>query len=88
MPIPDETYLQELEQMDEENNIILGKASKAKENKVRIKEITAENKRITIEGRVVTCESRETKTGKGMIIFDLYDGTGIITCKSFTPDSK
>lgn len=23
-----------------------------------------------------------------MIIFDLYDGTGIITCKSFTPDSK
>ena len=88
VPIPDEAYLQELEQMDEENNIILGKASKAKENKVRIKEITAENKRITIEGRVVTCESRETKTGKGMIIFDLYDGTGIITCKSFTPDSK
>ena len=85
---PEEAYLQELEQMDEEQNIILGKPSKAKENKVLIKEITAENKRITIEGRVVTCECRETKTGKGMIIFDLYDGTGMITCKSFTTDAK
>ena len=88
MPPPEEEYLQELEQMEEEKNYILGKPSKAKENKVKIKEISAENKRITIEGRVVSCEARETKTGKGMIIFDLYDGTGIITCKSFTTDSK
>ncbi len=88
MPPVEEDYLAELEQMEEEKNYILGKPSKAKENKVKIKEISAENKRITIEGRVVTCECRETKTGKGMIIFDLYDGTGIITCKSFTTDSK
>ena len=77
-------YLQELEQMEEQNNIILGTLSKAKENKVKIKEITADNKRITVEGRIVSCEARETKTGKGMLIYDIYDGTGIITCKSFT----
>lgn len=88
MPVAEEDYLAELEEIEEEKNYILGKPSKAKENKVKIKEISAENKRITIEGRVVTCECRETKTGKGMIIFDLYDGTGIITCKSFTTDSK
>lgn len=89
LPVPtDEEYLAELEQIEEEANIILGKPSKAKENKVKIKEISADNRRITIEGRVVSCEARETKTGKGMIIFDLYDGTGIITCKSFTADSK
>lgn len=87
-PPTEEDYLLELEEMNDAKNYILGKPSKAKENKVKIKEITAENKRITIEGRVVTCECRETKTGKGMIIFDLYDGTGIITCKSFTTDSK
>lgn len=87
-PPAEEDYLAELEEMEEEKNYILGKPSKAKENKVKIKEISAENKRITIEGRVVTCECRETKTGKGMIIFDLYDGTGIITCKSFTTDAK
>ena len=87
-PPTEEDYLQELEEMNDTKNYILGKPSKAKENKVKIKEISAENKRITIEGRVVTCECRETKTGKGMIIFDLYDGTGIITCKSFTTDAK
>lgn len=73
----EEEYLQEL-------NIILGTLSKAKENKVKIKDIEASNKRITIEGRIVSCEARETKTGKGMIIYDIYDGSGIITCKSFT----
>ena len=82
----DESYLAELEEMHEQN-IILGKASKAKERKVKIKDITADNARITLEGRVATCECRETKTGKGMIIFDIYDGTGIITCKSFAKDA-
>ena len=84
MPIGEEEYLQELEALEAENNIILGTLSKAKENKVKIKDIKADNKKITVEGRIVACEARETKTGKGMLIYDLYDGTGIITCKSFT----
>ena len=83
----EEDYLAELDEMQEQN-IILGKASKAKEKKVKIKDITADNTRITLEGRVATAECRETKTGKGMIIFDLFDGTGIITCKSFAKDAK
>ena len=82
----DEEYLAELDEMQEQN-VILGKVSKAKERKVHIKDITADNARITLEGRIVTCECRETKTGKGMIIFEIYDGTGIITCKSFAKDA-
>ena len=70
----------------EEQEYIMGKPSKAKENKVAIKDITASNSRITIEGRVLTSECRETRTGKGMLIFDIYDGTGTITCKSFAKD--
>ena len=70
----------------DENNFIMGKPSKAKEKKVKIKEITANDGRVTIEGRVLTCEARETKSGKGMLIFDIYDGTGTITCKSFAKD--
>lgn len=84
MPVMEEEYLQELNELEEESNIILGSLSKAKENKVKIKDITADNKRITVEGRIVSCEARETKTGKGMLIYDIYDGTGMITCKSFT----
>ena len=72
----------------QEQEYIMGKPSKAKENKVAIKDITASNSRITIEGRVLTSECRETRSGKGMLIFDIYDGTGTITCKSFAKDAN
>ena len=67
---------------------IMGKPSKAKEKLINIKDITANDGRVTLEGRIVTSEVRETKSGKGMIIFDLYDGTGTITIKSFAKDLK
>ena len=78
-------YMPELEDMQQEN-ILFGKTSKAKENKKKIKDITSNDARVTLEGRIVNSECRETKTGKGMLIFELYDGTGIITCKSFAKD--
>ena len=65
---------------------ILGKPSKAKEKYIKIKDITANDGRVTLEGRILTVDVKETKSGKGMIIFDLYDGTGTITCKSFSKD--
>jgi len=68
----------------EEQVLILGKQTKAKENKVKIKEITPSDARITLEGRVSNCEKRLTKSEKVLLIFELFDGTGIITCKSFT----
>ena len=55
---------------------------------IKIKDITANDGKVTIEGRVLSCEARETKSGKGMLIIDLYDGTGTITCKSFAKDIK
>ena len=70
----------------ETQEYIMGKPSKAKENLVKIKDITANDGRVTLEGRILTSEVRETKSGKGMIICDLYDGTGTITCKSFAKD--
>lgn len=79
---PEETEIME----EIEQQYIMGKPSKAKEKHVKIKEITAEDGRVTLEGRIVTTDVRETKSGKGMIIFELYDGTGVITCKSFAKD--
>lgn len=70
----------------QEQEYIMGKPSKSKEKHVKIKDITANDGRVTLEGRIVTTDVRETKSGKGMIIFDLYDGTGTITCKSFAKD--
>lgn len=34
-------------------------------------------------GQVLRVEERETKTGKKLLIWDLYDGTDSITCKAF-----
>lgn len=70
----------------EEQKYIMGKPSKAKEKYIKIKDITANDGRVTLEGRLVAIQVRQTKSGKGMIIFDLYDGTGTITCKSFGKD--
>lgn len=63
---------------------ILGKASKTKEKFIKIKDITATDGRVSIEGRVVNVDVKETKSGKGMIVLDLYDGSGTIVCKSFS----
>ena len=85
-----------IDSIGDDNNIeepvsvsyIMGKPSKAKEKYVTIKDLNAESGRVTLEGRVISSSVRETKSGKGMIIFEIYDGTGIITIKSFAKDLK
>ena len=79
---PEEMEMPEVQ----EQEYIMGKPSRAKEKHIKIKDITANDGRVTLEGRIVTVDVRETKSGKGMILFDLYDGTGTITCKSFAKD--
>ena len=86
-PVDENGYVLEMEELPQAEDIIFGKASRAKEKKLKIKEIDANSGRITLEGRIVNSECRETKTGKGMLIFEIYDGTGVITCKSFAEDA-
>ena len=82
--IPEE--MDDIVEMEETQEYIMGKPSRAKEKLTKIKEISAESGRVTLEGRIVSCQVRETKSGKGMIIFELFDGTGTITVKSFAKD--
>ena len=86
--IPEDGEIQGYPEIEQETveQYIMGKPSKAKEKKMKIKDISANDGRVTLEGRIVTKEIRETKSGKGMLIIDLYDGTGTITCKSFAKD--
>ena len=79
-------YIPEMSENEEPSNIIFGKPSRAKETLFKIKDITSNDSRVTIEGRIVSCECKETKTGKGMLIFEIYDGTGIMNCKAFAKD--
>ena len=84
--IPQEGEEYSYPEIEEIQEYIMGKPSKAKEKHLKIKDITANDGRVTLEGRIVTCDVRETKSGKGMIIFELYDGTGKMTIKSFSKD--
>ncbi len=93
MPQEVEGYIPTEEEMIQEepltqDDYIMGKTSKAKEKYIKIKDISANDGRVTLEGRVTTSDVRETKSGKGMIIFEIYDGTGLITIKSFAKDLK
>ena len=90
MPVDDD-YIPESEYRDSETlevEYIMGKPSKAKEKHITIRELSTDSGRVTLEGRVITSDIRETKSGKGILIFDIYDGTGRITIKSFTKDMK
>ncbi len=95
-PIDDGDLVGNIDLLDnEENNsveevyeeeYIIGKPTKGKLKIVMIKDISAGAARVTIECRVLKIDIRETKTGKGMITFTVYDGESQITVKSFSKD--
>ena len=41
-----------------------------------------------MQGKVIRTDSRELKNGKTLVMFDVYDGTSTITCKSFVEPEK
>jgi len=54
----------------------------------KIIDITAESGLVSIQGEIIRVETKETKNGKLLAIFDLYDKTSTITCKTFLNKEK
>lgn len=50
---------------------------------IKISDITPYEGRVGIEGEISNIESKELRSGKVLISFDLYDGFSSITCKAF-----
>lgn len=63
--------------------LILGRNSKIKDPLIKITDISPDEGRISIQGEVSNIESKELKSGKILISFDLYDGSSSMTCKCF-----
>jgi DNA polymerase III subunit alpha, Gram-positive type len=63
--------------------LILGRNSKIKDTVIKITDITPDEGRIAIEGEISNIESKELKSGKTLVSFDLYDGSSSMTCKAF-----
>ena len=72
----------------EETPLILGRNANIKEELTKIEEISIDSGKVSIEGEIIRTDSRELKTGKTLVMFDVYDGTSTITCKAFIEEEK
>lgn len=72
----------------EETPLIIGRSANIKEQVVKIKDLTVDYGRTALQGKVIRTDSRELKNGKTLVMFDVYDGTSTITCKSFVEPEK
>ncbi|MCK9524793.1 MAG: PolC-type DNA polymerase III [Limnochordia bacterium] len=55
---------------------------------IPIADLQEEERGVVIKGEVVSFESRLTRTGKTLIMFDLYDGTDSLSCKAFLDEQE
>ena len=68
--------------------LILGRSLNIKETLVKVEDISVDSGKLSLEGEIINMDSRELKSGKFLVMFDLYDGTSTITCKSFVIPEK
>ncbi len=78
----------EKQQQEEQTPIILGRNANIKEQVVKVEDISIDSGKIALEGEVINTDARELKSGKFLVMFDVYDGTSTITCKSFVEAEK
>lgn len=75
--------IRETDDKKSDPSLIYGRSSRIKEPVIKITDITPDEGRIAIEGEISNIETRELKSGKTLVSFDLYDGSSSMTCKSF-----
>ena len=77
------------ETLEEETPLILGRSLNIRETLVKVEDLSIDSGKISLEGEIVNImDSRELKSGKFLVMFDLYDGTSTITCKAFVTAEK
>lgn len=68
--------------------LIYGRNANIKETLIKVIDVSIDSGKISIDGEVLNVDSRELKTGKFLVIFDVYDGSSTITCKAFVEKEK
>ena len=87
-PLPPEPILEVVEEKEEKTPVILGRNPNIKDELVKVKDLSIDSGKIALEGEVINIDSRELKSGKVLVMYDVYDGTSTITCKSFVEGDK
>ena len=74
------------EEEEGETPLIYGRNVNIKDPLLKVVDLSVDTGKACISGEIVNMgESRELKTGKVLIPFDVYDGSSTITCKIFSP---
>ena len=76
------------EKHEEETELIYGRNANIKDNIIKVKELTVDDGKVAIAGEIINTDSRDLKSGKVLITFDVYDGSSTITCKLFAKDAE
>ncbi len=76
------------EEKEEKTPLILGRNANIKDEITKVSDISIDSGKIALEGEIINIDSRELKSGKLLVMFDVYDGTSTITCKSFVEEEK
>ncbi|MBM6837967.1 PHP domain-containing protein, partial [Clostridium saudiense] len=63
--------------------LILGRSATFRDNIIKIIDITPYEGTVAIAGEIANMESKELRSGKMLVSFDLYDGSSSISCKCF-----
>ena len=61
---------------------------KIKEQLSKISELSVDSGKVLLDGEILNTDTRELKSGKFLLTFDLYDGSSTITCKAFLEADK
>ena len=75
-------------QEEEQTPLIIGRNPNIKESLVKIADLSVDSGKVALEGEVIHTDSRELKNGKHLLMFDVYDGSSTITCKTFVEADK
>ena len=79
-PVPEES--------EEVSPIIYGRSMKIKEELSKVADLSVDSGKVLLDGEILNTDSRELKSGKFLVTFDLYDGSSTITCKAFVEADK
>lgn len=87
-PLPEESLPPMPEVAEEKSPVIIGRNGNIREEVVKVEDISIDSGKIAVEGEIINLDSRELKSGKFLVLYDVYDGTSTITCKSFVEADK
>lgn len=87
-PMPTDADIPFEPEQEENSPLIYGRSLKIKEELSKVIDLSVDSGKVLLDGEILNTDSRELKSGKFLVTFDLYDGSSTITCKAFVEADK